>query len=136
MNFRFAEPWFLLALVLVPIVMFWRIRRGGAAFGAFAIAVRAVRPSRGPLLFRLLVALALGALAISAASVSGSGRRSIVTNGTSRVAVRHGWSSGSPSTLEVMRKATRASLSALARTAASPATARRRSRAARLGAWK
>lgn len=65
--FRFADPW-LLALLLIPVlVWWWRPRRGGATFPGFALAMEALRPSRGPLIFQLLLGAGLALLVIAAA---------------------------------------------------------------------
>ena len=67
LTFRFANPW-LLALVLVGlIVLWWRPARGGATFSGFALAQDALRPSRGPFFFRLLIASGLVLLAVALA---------------------------------------------------------------------
>ncbi len=67
MIFRFADPWLLLALVLPLAVLLIRVRRGGAAFGAYGIAAAALRPSRGPFVWRALIAAGLALLIIAAA---------------------------------------------------------------------
>jgi Ca-activated chloride channel family protein len=59
MDFRFANPWFLAGMVLPVLVLVVRLRRGGAAFGAYPLAVMALPRSRGPALLRLLAAAAL-----------------------------------------------------------------------------
>ena len=63
---RLGDPWLLALLILPLIVLGWSPRRGGAAFGGFLLASR-LRPSRGPLLWRVLMAsglaLLVGALA-------------------------------------------------------------------------
>lgn len=67
MDFRFAMPWMLL-LLIIPVVILWRReRRSGAAFPGFFIASQALRPSRGPMIFRMLMATGLACLAIAAA---------------------------------------------------------------------
>lgn len=67
MDLRLAAPW-LLTLLILPLVILWiRERRGGAAFSGFALAAAALRPSRGPLVFRVLMALGLGLLVLAAA---------------------------------------------------------------------
>lgn len=65
--FRFAFPWLLCGLVLPLLVLWLRPARGGAAFGAFPLAAAALRPSRGPLAQRLLLAAALACLVVAAA---------------------------------------------------------------------
>ncbi len=67
MGFRFADPWLLCGLILPLLVLWWRPARGGAAFGAFALAAAALRPSRGPLVQRVLLALAIAGLVVAAA---------------------------------------------------------------------
>ncbi len=67
MIFRFADPWLLCGLLLPLLVLFWRPARGGAAFGAFALARSVLRPSRGPLLLRLLLAGTLACLILALA---------------------------------------------------------------------
>lgn len=59
MTFRFESPWLLTLAVLAALVLVIRSRRGGTAFGAYAIAVAAVRPSVGPFVQRLLAAAAI-----------------------------------------------------------------------------
>lgn len=67
MNFRFADPWLLLMLVVPLVVLLWAPVRGGRSFAPFAIAAGALRPSRGPLLARLLIGSALALLVLAAA---------------------------------------------------------------------
>ena len=67
MIFRFADPWLLCGLILPLLVLWWRPARGGAAFGAYALAASVLRPSRGPLLWRVLLASALACLVVAAA---------------------------------------------------------------------
>jgi len=67
MIFRFADPWLLCGLILPLLVLWWRPARSGAAFGAFSLAKAALRPSRGPLIQRMLLALALVCLVVAAA---------------------------------------------------------------------
>ena len=67
MIFRFADPWYLLLLLIPMAMLYIRDRRGGAAFPGFAFMLQSVRPSRGPWLFRLLLVGGLGALAIASA---------------------------------------------------------------------
>jgi Ca-activated chloride channel family protein len=67
MIFRFADPW-LLVLLIVPLgLLLWRERRAGAQFSGFAVAAMVLRPSRGPLVFRILMALGLACLVVAAA---------------------------------------------------------------------
>ncbi len=67
MIFRFADPWLLLALVLPLALLLWSPRRGGRAFAPAPLARGVLRPSRGPLLYRLLLAAGLAALVLAAA---------------------------------------------------------------------
>ncbi len=56
---RFNDLWFL-ALGLLPLILlWWRERRGGATFPGFALITESLRPSRGPWLFRLIMASGL-----------------------------------------------------------------------------
>ncbi len=67
MIFRFADPWLLTALV-IPLLLLWRMpARGGRSFAPFPLAAAALRPSRGPLVYRLLLVIGLTALALAAA---------------------------------------------------------------------
>ena len=66
-TFRFADPWWLALAIAGLLVLWWRPRRGGAAFSGFALAQAALRPSRGPLLYRLLIASGLVLLAVAMA---------------------------------------------------------------------
>ena len=66
MELRLEQPW-LLVLLLLPLLVLWlRPRRGGAAFPGMALA-GALRASRGPALYRLLIAGALALLVVAAA---------------------------------------------------------------------
>jgi Ca-activated chloride channel homolog len=67
MMFRFADPWLLLGLVVPLALLWWSPARGGRTFAPFALAMTALRPSRGPLLYRLLLAAGLAALVVAAA---------------------------------------------------------------------
>lgn len=67
LTFRFADPWWLALTLTGLLVLLWRPARGGATFSGFALAQEALRPSRGPLLFRLLIASGLVLLAIAMA---------------------------------------------------------------------
>lgn len=67
MTFRFADPWLLGGLVLPLIVLLWQAARGGQAFAPTPLALTVLRPSRGPLLYRVLLAAGLAALVIAAA---------------------------------------------------------------------
>ena len=61
-----GSPWLLLLLVLPLAVLLYRPARGGAAFAPFPL-LTGLRPSRGPLLWRVLVALGLATLVVAAA---------------------------------------------------------------------
>ena len=61
-----GSPWLLLLHVLPLAVLLYRPARGGAAFAPFPL-LAGLRPSRGPLLWRVLVALGLAALVVAAA---------------------------------------------------------------------
>ncbi len=65
--YRFADPWFLCALIIPLWVLFRAQKTGGAAFGAYSIARIALRPSRGPLFFRWGMAIALTLLTVALA---------------------------------------------------------------------
>lgn len=67
MGFRLADPWLLLGLLLPLLVLWRRPARGGAPFGAYALACGALRPSRGPAVQRLLLAAALACWVAAAA---------------------------------------------------------------------
>jgi Ca-activated chloride channel family protein len=67
MNWRFESPWLLLLLILPLAVLVVRPRRGGVAFGPYALLLHSVAASRGPMLWRLLVAGGLAGLIIAAA---------------------------------------------------------------------
>jgi Ca-activated chloride channel family protein len=67
MMLRLADPWFLLLLVLPLLVLLRQPARGGALFGAFALAQGVLRPSRGPLLWRVLIAAALACFVVALA---------------------------------------------------------------------
>ncbi len=67
MTFRFADPWLLAGLILPLLMLLWRPARGGRAFAPTALAMTALRPSRGPFLYRLLLSLGLAALVLAAA---------------------------------------------------------------------
>ncbi len=66
MIVRFAEPWMLLALAGALAVMIVRVRRGGAAYAPVPLT-RGLARSRGPLLWRTLMALGLALCALSLA---------------------------------------------------------------------
>ncbi len=66
MTFRFADPWMLALIALALLVAFTRDRRGGALFAPFPLA-SALPLSRGPMVFRWLLAIGLSCLAIAAA---------------------------------------------------------------------
>lgn len=65
--FRFADPWFLLLLVVPLIVLMARPRRPGAAFSGYTLALTVLQPSRGPLLWKLLATASLGCLVVALA---------------------------------------------------------------------
>ncbi|TVR44409.1 MAG: VWA domain-containing protein [Planctomycetota bacterium] len=67
MSWRLADPWWLLALILPLLLLLWRPRQNAIYFGAYLLAARALRPSRGPLLHRLLLAVSLAAMVIALA---------------------------------------------------------------------
>ncbi len=67
MNFRFADPWLLTGVVLPLLVLLWPMPRGGRAFAPTPLAMSVLRPSRGPLLHRVLLAAGLLALVVAAA---------------------------------------------------------------------
>jgi len=67
MTFRFADPWLLCLALLALVVLLWRPKRGGAAFSGFALAQEALRPSRGPAFYRLLIAAGIAVLAVAMA---------------------------------------------------------------------
>ena len=67
MNWRFDHPWLLALLVIPLLTLLWRHRRGGAAFGAYALAVASAPISRGPAIWKLITALGLASLVIAAA---------------------------------------------------------------------
>lgn len=67
MIFRFADPWLIL-LAILPLLLLWRMpARGGRSFAPFPLAAAALRPSRGPIVYRLLLVGGLMALAIATA---------------------------------------------------------------------
>ncbi len=67
MTWQLAQVWWLLALALPVAVLWWQPARGGAAFGPASLAMQVLRPSRGPLLWRLLLASGLALLALALA---------------------------------------------------------------------
>ena len=67
MIFRFADPWLLLALLVPAWVLFHTAARGGRSFAPAGLAARALRPSHGPFLHRLLLSAALTCLVVAAA---------------------------------------------------------------------
>ena len=67
MIFRFADPWLLTGLLLPLLVLLWSPARGGRGFAPTALAMKVLRPSRGPLLYRLLLSFGLAALVLAAA---------------------------------------------------------------------
>ncbi len=64
---RFSDLWYLALVVLPLIVLWWRERRGGASFPGFALMAEALRPSHGPWIYRLLIAVGLTFLALAMA---------------------------------------------------------------------
>ena len=71
LSFRFADPWMLTLGLLALLILFWRPARGGATFSGFALAHEALRPSRGPGVYRLLIASGLMLLAFALARPQG-----------------------------------------------------------------
>lgn len=67
MTFRFEWPWLLVLVALAALVLVMRPRRGGSAFGAYAVATFALRPSLGPLVQRMLAAAAILCCVVAAA---------------------------------------------------------------------
>jgi len=67
MTFRFADPWLLAGLILPLLIMLWQPACGGRAFAPTTLALQVLRPSRGPLLYRLLLAVGISALVLAAA---------------------------------------------------------------------
>lgn len=67
MSPRFDDPWCLCGLILPLFILLWKPSRGGAAFGAFSLAAAHLRPSRGPLVFRVLMAMAVALLVLATA---------------------------------------------------------------------
>ncbi len=66
-HFRFLVPHALWLLIPVALLLVLRPRRGGAGFGAYNLALAALRPARGPLVQRLLFTVACAALVIALA---------------------------------------------------------------------
>ena len=66
-HMRWQHPVALWLLLALPLLLLWPRRRGGVAFGAYALAAAALDPSRGPLLHRLLLVVGLGALIVALA---------------------------------------------------------------------
>jgi Ca-activated chloride channel family protein len=66
MNYRFEDPWWLLLALAAVVVAIARPARGAAAFAPYGLAAQLPR-SRGPLVFRMLVAsgLVLGVVALA-----------------------------------------------------------------------
>jgi Ca-activated chloride channel family protein len=62
----FGSPWFLLGLILPLLALLWRVPRAGAAFAPFPLLTN-LRPSRGPLVWRILIAAGLACLVVAAA---------------------------------------------------------------------
>lgn len=67
MIFRFADPWLLAGLMLPLLILLWRPARGGRAFAPTSLAMMVLRPSRGPLVYSLLLAVGISALILAAA---------------------------------------------------------------------
>ena len=67
MTFRFADAWLLLGMILPLALILWAPARGGRAFAPTPLALQVLRPSRGPLVYRLLLALGLAAVVLAAA---------------------------------------------------------------------
>ena len=65
--FHFAEPWFLLLLIVPIIFVLWPPKTGGAAFGAFDLLRCVARSSKAPLLYRLLMAAGCSCLILAMA---------------------------------------------------------------------
>ena len=65
--FQFAEPWFLLLLAIPLIFVLFPPRSGGAAFGAFHILQQVAKPSRAPLVYRILMACGTSLLIVALA---------------------------------------------------------------------
>ena len=78
MMWRFADPWWLLALLLPLLILLWRPRPVAVTFGAYALAARALRPSLGPLFYRVLMAVGVAAVILALARPQGG--RVIVEN--------------------------------------------------------
>lgn len=66
-HLRWQNPAALWLLLALPVLLLWPRRRGGVAFGAYALAAAALDRSRGPLLHRLLQVLGLGLLILALA---------------------------------------------------------------------
>ena len=71
LSFRFADPWMLALGLFALLVLLWQPARGGATFSGFALAQAALRPSRGPGIYRLLIASGLTLLALALARPQG-----------------------------------------------------------------
>ncbi|TVR09449.1 MAG: VWA domain-containing protein [Planctomycetota bacterium] len=68
---RCADPWWLLALIVPVLVLIWQPRPLSLTFGAYALAVRALRPSLGPLIYRLLMGLGIACVVLALARPQG-----------------------------------------------------------------
>ena len=66
MNFRFEDPWFLALGLVVILILAYRPGRGAASFGAYGLAAR-LPVSRGPLLWRALIATGVALLIVALA---------------------------------------------------------------------
>ena len=58
-SFRFDHPWVLLLIIAVVLIWFFPKRRGGATFGPYQLAQLCLKPSKGPIVYRLLMSAAL-----------------------------------------------------------------------------
>lgn len=67
MQWRFQDPWWLLALLIPLLVLIWRPRQGAMSFGAYLLAARALRPSWYPLFGRVVLAAGLACAVLALA---------------------------------------------------------------------
>ncbi len=63
----FDSMWWLLLLLLPLALLILHERRGGAQFGAFHLLQKALKPSKGPMLYRIIMAIGISSLIIAAA---------------------------------------------------------------------